>query len=170
MVFRGSFGCPSCQDSFGSIEALTSVTTTLQSQWHLSLIPHPSISGQNTLSYVPSAGPPSRPDTKRIKYVLHSYCVRPSHSNDQHHAEEHATPQCSECGREFGSQDAVKKVLIYLHLSLPNHLLMLPQHYNAKHCFECSECDDEFTTEAARDEVQSFRRISTSYSCDSPAL
>ena len=37
-------------------------------------------------------------------------------------------------------------------------LLTVPQHYDAKHRFECTECDDKFTTEAARDEVRSFRR------------
>ena len=41
-----------------------------------------------------------------------------------------------------------------------NCLLTLPQHYNAKHCFECTECDDEFTTEAARDEVRLFLLVS----------
>jgi hypothetical protein len=35
---------------------------------------------------------------------------------------------------------------------------MVPKHYDAKHRFECvdSDCEDEFTTEGARDEVQPF--------------
>lgn len=35
-------------------------------------------------------------------------------------------------------------------------LLRLFQHFNAKHCFECSECYLEFTTERARDQVRHF--------------
>ena len=34
--------------------------------------------------------------------------------------------------------------------------LKYPQHYSVKHCFRCSVCDDEFTTENARDHVRSF--------------
>jgi hypothetical protein len=50
----------------------------------------------------------------------------------------------------------VKKVPVHLRASLRNCPLTLHQHYKAKHNFECSECDDEFTTEAARDEVRPF--------------
>ena len=34
-----------------------------------------------------------------------------------------------------------------------DHLLTVFQHYDAKHRFECPECDDEFTTQAAVDQV-----------------
>jgi len=50
----------------------------------------------------------------------------------------------------------MEKVLVHLHARFHSHIVTLPQHYNAKHRFECSECDDEFTTEEARDEVHSF--------------
>ena len=32
-------------------------------------------------------------------------------------------------------------------------LICFFQHYDAKHCFECPDCDDEFTTQAAMDQV-----------------
>lgn len=50
----------------------------------------------------------------------------------------------------------MNKVPVYLRVSFRDRLLTLLQHYDAKHRFECDECDEEFTTEAARDEVQSF--------------
>lgn len=37
-----------------------------------------------------------------------------------------------------------------------NPLLTCPQHYDAKHRFECPECNGEFTTESARDQVRPF--------------
>ena len=48
------------------------------------------------------------------------------------------------------------KVPVCPQATFRDYPLMLPQHYDAKHRFECSECDEEFTTEEARDEVRSF--------------
>jgi len=86
---------------------------------------------------------------------LHTALGHPSHATNQHHDSKHANPRCSECGREFGSKGAVEKVANYVQVLFCG-LLTVPQHYDAKHRFECTECDDEFTTEEARDEVQSF--------------
>ena len=41
--------------------------------------------------------------------------------------------------------------------SSPRHsLLKFIQHYDAEHRFECPICDDEFTTEGARDWARPF--------------
>ena len=50
----------------------------------------------------------------------------------------------------------MERVLARIEVPSPDCPLTFPQHYNAKHRFECPECDDEFTTEEARDEVRSF--------------
>jgi len=41
---------------------------------------------------------------------------------------------------------------------LGDRILTLFQHYDAKHRFECPECDDEFTTQAAMNQVP-FSRL-----------
>jgi hypothetical protein len=66
------------------------------------------------------------------------------------------TSLCTECGREFGSEDAMEKVGFHPRAPFFDRSLTLLQHYNAKHRFECndSDCEDEFMTEAARDLVQ----------------
>lgn len=100
---------------------------------------------------------------KRIKYAHLLCCAGSSHGRNQHHEAEHASPRCSECGRQFGSKSAMEKVRVSLQASFCDRLPTLPQHYDAKHRFECTECDDEFTTEADRDQVRSFFSFSVRY-------
>ena len=48
----------------------------------------------------------------------------------------------------------MKKVPVHLSMPPRDRSFASHQHHQAKHNFECSECDEEFTTEAARDEVR----------------
>ena len=120
---------------------------------------HPSISGPSTASHVPSVGLSLGLSPQQTRCAHSPYRDKRSHTRSQHYEAKHARPRCPECDREFGSKDSMEKVSICSQTTFHNHMVTPPQHYAAKHRFECNECDDEFTTEEARDEVRSLWRL-----------
>ena len=122
MAPRGTIGCPSCLDSFGSIEALTSVSAPPpQLSCRASLIPRFSISGRNISSYAASARLSLHHDIQRtsiqkMKCALHPRSVRwyLIQIRSQHNDGMQTSFSCSECNREFNSEHAKEQVFIRL--------------------------------------------------------
>ena len=70
----------------------------------------------------------------------------------QHREATHRLFRCNECGRGFRTADGVNQARVF-NSRLNDHLLTGSQHWHTEHCLQCPECDNEFTTQDALDQV-----------------